>query len=217
MKRASFALALAAAPLALAFAVASSALGQATQPSGVFHVTPYAGYMVFGDYFKGPLGVSLTNKSAPVYGAQLGVNVSRNVSVIGNVAYSRPEWAVSAPIIGAIGVGQAGLLMADGGLEFRIPVGTPGGLSGLTPVVQAGAGVIRHSIRNLPLDIDASSTDFAGNVGAGVDLALSPHAGLRIMAKDYIGKLDVKPLEALGFDSKVAHSIAFSAGLNLSF
>ncbi|HET7585319.1 MAG TPA: outer membrane beta-barrel protein [Gemmatimonadaceae bacterium] len=215
MKRLSSAFALAAGALLL-FAV-SPALAQAPVRSGVFHVTPYAGYMVFGDYFTGPLGVSLTNKSAPVFGAQLGVDVTRNVSVIGHVGYSRPDWAVSAPIVGSVGVGEAGLLLADGGLEFRLPVGGSAGASAFTPVIQAGAGVIRHSIRNLPLDIDATSTDFAGNVGAGVDLALSPHAGLRLMAKDYIGKLDVKPLEALGFESKVAHSIAFSAGVTLRF
>ncbi len=217
MKRASFVLALAVAPVALVLAAAVPALGQNPTSTGVFHATPYVGYMVFGDYFKGPLGISLTNKSAPVYGAQLGVDVSRNVSVIGNVAYSRPEWAVSAPIVGSFGVGQAGLLMADGGLEFRIPTGATRGASAITPVLQAGAGVIRHSIRNLPLDIDASSTDFAANVGAGVDLALAPRAALRLMAKDYIGKLSVKPLEALGLDSKVAHSVAFSAGLKLNF
>ena len=36
-------------------------------------VTPYGGYMMFGDIVDGPLGTSLTSSSGPVYGAQANV------------------------------------------------------------------------------------------------------------------------------------------------
>src|SRR5439155_26628356 len=62
-----------AASLSTVIALASSAAAQVSTPRTSLHVTPYAGYMVFGDYLKGPLGTSLTNAPGPIYGAQLGL------------------------------------------------------------------------------------------------------------------------------------------------
>ena len=52
----------------------------------LFELTPYAGYMKFGNLVDGPLGTSITTAAGPIYGAQLGVNLTKNVTLIGNVA-----------------------------------------------------------------------------------------------------------------------------------
>src|SRR5450432_1897665 len=48
----------------------------------MFEATPYAGYMIFGDYLSGPLGTSITNAPAPIVGLQLGMRIAPNVSII---------------------------------------------------------------------------------------------------------------------------------------
>src|SRR5687767_13329066 len=49
-------------------------------------VTPYAGYMLFGDFVKGPLGTSLSNAGGALLGAQLGVGLTPNVAIVANAA-----------------------------------------------------------------------------------------------------------------------------------
>ena len=188
-------------------------------------ISPYAGYMVFGDHIKGPLGTSLSNKNSPVFGAQAGIGLGKNVSLVGNVGYAKTDWTVGAPILGSISVADANVWIYDAGLEYRLP------LSGmerapLTPVFQLGAGAVRYSVGALPignlpvigsLPLSLSSTNFAANAGVGVDYQVTPALGVRLMAKDYVGKFDVGPLSALGVDSKLSHNLAFSIGVNLGF
>jgi hypothetical protein len=179
-----------------------------------FDFTPYAGYMVFGDYIKGPLGTSLSNAPAPVYGAQLGMRLAPNVSLVGNVAATSSDIKAGIPILGGLSVAHSNLLLYDAGLQLDIPVTSMGGTS-LSPFVQAGAGAIRYDISQSVLS--AKATNFAANVGLGADVALGNGVGVRVMAKDYIGKFDFKDATFLDFSGQTAHSFAFSAGLRLSF
>src|SRR4051812_36430098 len=79
--------ALAAAPLAgsLSAQVSEAAAGR------VLHVSPYAGFMVFGNYLSGPLNTSLTNKPGMLYGTQVGLSLSRDLQLIGNVGYTSSD------------------------------------------------------------------------------------------------------------------------------
>ena len=188
-------------------------------------ISPYAGYMVFGDHLDGPLGTSLSNRNSPVFGAQAGIGLTRNLSLIGNVGYAKTDWTVGVPILGDVSVADANVWIYDAGLEYRLP------LSGmesapLTPVFQLGAGAVRYSLGALPvgnlpvigsLPLSLSSTNFAANAGLGVDYQVTPSLGVRLMAKDYVGKFDVGPLSALGMDGKLSHNLAFSIGVNLGF
>lgn len=196
---------------ALAAAVLAMPLAAQERTGPAVSLTPYVGYMMFGDFFEGPLGTGLTTKSAPVYGGQLGVGLTDNLSLVGNVAYGTSEWQVRAPIIGGISLGDAKVLLYDAGLEYKLPVGT----TGLTPLVHVGAGAMRLSVDNSL--VKTSGTTFAGNAGVGFDYQVSRAVGLKLMATDYIAKADFREATGLPVDGKVAHNFVLSAGVRLGF
>jgi hypothetical protein len=176
-----------------------------------FGITPYAGYMKFGNLISGPFGTSVRNAGAAVYGAEATLGLSRGIALVGNVAYSQPGLEIGAPLIGGVSVGRSTVLLYDAALRLRVPVGT-GGLP-ISPFVQGGAGAVRQSFDLGPLSTHA--TNFAYNVGAGADVAIGPRLGLQVMVKDYIGKFDAQEATALNVDTRTTHNFAVSAGLRL--
>jgi hypothetical protein len=203
--------------------VALATLGTAAQaqsrttalPAGkAFDFTPYVGYMVFGSLMDGPLGTSIGSAPAPVYGAQLGMRLAPNISVIGNVAATSSDIKAGIPLIGGLSVAHSNMLMYDGGLQLDIPVTTIAGTA-MSPFIQAGAGAMRYEISESFLSTTA--TNFAANVGVGADVALGNAIGVRLMAKDYIGKFDFKDATFIDYEGKTANNFAFSAGLRMSF
>jgi hypothetical protein len=205
--------------LAGAFAGALSAAPASAQPSKpingtAFELTPYVGYMVFGDFLKGPLGSSVSNAPAAIYGAQLGMKLSPNISLVGNLGYGNSDVRVGLPFLGGYSIARSSTLLYDGGLQLDLPVTTASGLS-LKPFAQAGVGAMRYDISQSIISTQA--TNLAGNVGVGADLGLGPSMGLRLMAKDYFGKFDFKDATQLDLQSEMSHNWAFSAGLRLAF
>jgi hypothetical protein len=85
----------------------------------------------------------------------------------------------------------------------------------IRPFVQVGAGAISYEVNAGPLDLKA--TNFAGNAGVGADVSLGSNLGLRLMAKDYIGKFDIKQATEIPVEGKLSHNFAISGGLTLSF
>jgi hypothetical protein len=188
--------------LAAAPALAQRTVGSAGNGK-VLQVTPYAGYMRFGDYLQGPLGTSLSNAGAALYGGQLGLRLAPNVSLIGNVGYSKADVQVRVPLLGGLSVGNSTVLLYDAGLQVDVPI------------IQGGVGAIRYDVRQSFLR--AQATNLAGNVGVGADIPLGRTAGLRLMAKDYIGRFDFKEATSFGVEGQTAHNWAFTAGLRLDF
>jgi hypothetical protein len=204
-------------------AVALATLGTAAHaqsrasalPSGkAFDFTPYVGYMVFGSLMDGPFGTSIGNAPAPVFGAQLGMRLAPNISLVGNVAAASSDIKAGIPLLGGLSVAHSNLLLYDGGLQLDVPRMTIAGTS-MSPFIQAGAGAMRYEISQSFLSTNA--TNFAGNVGVGADVALGKNVGMRLMAKDYIGKFDIKDATFIDYQAKTANNVAFSAGLKLSF
>ena len=106
---------LAAATIGAASAEAQSR--DATRASGfAFDVTPYVGYMIFGSYIDGPFGTSLTNAPAPVIGAQLGMHLTPNISVIGNLATSSSDIQAGIPFLGGLSIADSRMVFYDAGL-----------------------------------------------------------------------------------------------------
>jgi outer membrane protein with beta-barrel domain len=199
---------------AAALLVASPAAAQKLQSTQVMSVSPYAGYMTFGSLVDGPLGTSLTNASAPVYGLQANLGLGSVVSVVGNVGYSEPTLRVGIPIVGGIDFGKSKVLMYDAGLQLSAP-GYGTGTRGIFPFVQAGVGAMRYDVEVSGLSRRATNTAF--NAAVGADIPIVPNFGLRIQAKDYIGKFDFNEATSIDVNSKDSHNIALSAGLKLSF
>jgi hypothetical protein len=175
-----------------------------------FGITPYAGYMRFGNLVSGPFGTSVKHAGAAVYGAEATLGLTNAIALVGNVAYSQPGLEIGAPLIGGMSVGRSSVLLYDGALRLRVPV--TGGLP-ISPFVQGGAGAMRQSVDLGPMS--THSTNFAYNVGAGADVGIGSRLGLQLMVKDYIGKFDARGATAVDVDTKTTHNFAVSAGLRL--
>jgi hypothetical protein len=183
---------------------------QSVRP-GSFGITPYAGYMKFGNLVDGPLGTSVRGAAGPVYGAEATIGLMRGLALVGNVAYASTDLEVGLPIVGGLSFGKSSALLYDAALRLSVPLNAGGG--GIRPFVQAGAGAMRQEVEVAP--IATRSTNFAYNVGAGVDVPLGSRLGLQLMGKDYIGKFDAREATALNVDTKTTHNWTLSAGVRL--
>lgn len=176
-------------------------------------VSPYAGYMMFGDIIDGPLGTSLSSSSGSVFGVQANLPLGPTVSVVGNVGYSEPNLRFGVPILGGINFGKSQVWMYDGGLQLSAP-SLPGSRT-ISPFVQVGAGGMSYNVQVAGISRKASNLAF--NAGVGADIPLAQNIGLRLFAKDYIGKFDINEAAGIDYQAKTSHNIALSAGLKLQF
>jgi hypothetical protein len=178
--------------------------------ASIVDVTPYAGVIMFGNYLDGPLGTNVRSRPAPIGGAQISLGIAPNLSLTGNVGYSRGDLEVGLPIIGGLDVGSSDSWVYDAGIEYRLPAS-----STLTPFVQVGAGAITTKLSGGP--ITTSSTNFAGNIGGGVDLAFGRSTALRVGVRDYIAKWRSEEVLGVRASGDVSHNFAVSAGLRFAF
>ncbi|NUR21125.1 MAG: hypothetical protein HOQ12_16440 [Gemmatimonadaceae bacterium] len=192
----------------------ASAASATTVAGKSLELTPYGGYMLFGNFIDGPLGTSLGSSAAPVYGAQVGLALMPGVKLVGNVAHASGDLRVGIPLLGGIDAGKTSALVMDGGLELSIP--TPKGAI-YAPFVQAGVGAMRWSVDLGSTGLVAKSSNLTGNLGAGLDVNLGPSMAVRLMAKDYIGKFDFKEATSFDVSGKTANNWAITAGLKLAF
>lgn len=198
---------------AVAAALAATALpavAQQVEKAKVFDVSPYAGYMMFGKLFEGPIGTSISTGSGPVYGAQAKLMMSKNVAIYGNVGYANSDLEIGVPILGGLDVGTSKALIYDGGVELKIPMARS---TVVSPFLQGGVGAMRYEVESGFLNTTATNVTY--NVGGGVDVQLTPNLGLRLMAKDYIGKFDVREATAVDVEAETAHNWTLSAGVRL--
>jgi hypothetical protein len=180
----------------------------------VAHLTPYAGYVSFGDFADGPLGTRLTSSGAALYGVQLGLDVVPGVSLVGNLGYASSNLRIGAPLVGGYDIAPANALLYDGGLQFHLP--TLGDASaGIRPYAEVGIGGMRYQVQRGPLT--ATSTNFVTSVGGGMDLQMSRTVGLRLMLKDYIGRFDFREATGLDLTGNLAHNLVYGVGVNLGF
>ncbi len=201
------------AAIALLGSLAFASHLEAQKPT-VARITPYVGYITFGDYVDGPIGTSISNDGAVLYGVALGLDVAPQLALVGNLGYTQSDVKVRIPIVGGVSIASSKILLYDAGLQYRF--GKPTALgTGAIPFIEGGLGAIRYELSKGPLT--TNTTNFAGNIGGGLDVQVNPTIGVRGAVKDYIGKFDFKEATAFSLESKVAHNVAFTLGLTLSF
>jgi hypothetical protein len=172
--------------------------------------SPYAGYLISGDFVSGPLGTSVGPAAAPIFGAQLSLPLGLGFALVGNGAYSQGDIEAGLPILGGLGFGQSTTWLYDGALELSLPL-----RSSARPFLQAGAGGVHREITVEGVGTDAS--DLTLILGAGIDIPLGANAGVKVMGRDYIGKFDFQEAVLFNVDGDTMHNVALSAGLRLSF
>jgi hypothetical protein len=184
----------------------------------VLSVTPYAGYMKFGELARVDANTQLSHKNGPLYGAQASLDVTRNLAFVGNFAYSKTQRTFGDGLGGAqdLSVGDVGFWLYDGNVELKAPLGVRAAT--FTPIVQAGVGQVRYS--SDANDLSPATTSTAFNAGLGADFTVRA-VGVRVMAKDYVTSLDWNRAENVrlrdNVKNNVAHNLAFTAGLKLAF
>ena len=182
-------------------------------PTPSLSVSPYGGYMIFGSLAEGPFDTRLSTAGAPVFGAQVNLPLGSTLSIVGNVAYSEPDLRIGVPILGGIDVGKSTVWLYDAGFQFSAPTGM--GDRSIVPFLQVGAGAMKYNVQVAGINRDA--TNLAFNAGVGADVPLGRNFGLRLAAKDYIGKFDFDEATTIDYEAKTSHNFALSAGLKLGF
>lgn len=182
------------------------------QAVGGASLTPYAGYLVTGNWYDGPIGTSISTSNSPMLGVQGTAPIAKGIALVGNLAYASGDLRVGLPILGGVNVGSANTWLYDAGVEIG---GLAGRASGVAPFVQGGIGGMTTDISNRLLNVRA--TNVAYTAGVGVDLGLSKGFALRVQAKDWIGRFNSE--DAVGFrvNGNLSHNIALSAGVRVGF
>jgi hypothetical protein len=145
-------------------------------------------------------------------GAQASIPLTKGIALVGNLAYAAGDLKVGLPLLGGVKVGTAKTWLYDAGLELG---GLAGRGVGIAPFVAAGIGGMTNDIKNTVFSTKASNVAYTGAIG--VDIGLSPGFGLRVQAKDYIGRFNSE--QAVGFraEGNLAHNWAITAGAKISF
>ncbi len=195
--------------------LAAASLGAQTPESTPQpHVTPYVGYMMFGDYLTGPLGTSISNSPGLVYGTQLDLPLSNNISLVGNLGYTSTDFQISVPFFGGFDAGHTQVYMYDADLQYNFNA-MKAGTTAFSPFVQGGVGAMHY---NIDADIlQTTATNLAGNVGVGADFRVGRGVALRLLARDYIGQFNFQDVTGLGLTGQTAQNFALTAGLKFDF
>ena len=194
-------------------AAAALAAPLAAQRRPVAELTPYAGYLFAGSQLAGPLGTDVGARNGTILGAQLALNVTPSIAIVGHVGRASADLEIGVPFIGGYDVGSSEVWLMDGGLQLSAPALSRGG-AGIVPFVQVGAGAARHELSGAGI-LRTNATNFAFNAGVGADLMLGRAIGLRVMAKDYIGRFDVQEASGLAADGEIGHNVTLGIGLKL--
>lgn len=194
-----------------------------TSGQSSFYLSPYVGYVWYGDLFKFADGTEQTLDNGAQYGVQAGVSFSPNFSLIGNFGWNKSHFELENDQFTTPDNRQSSdlaVMLFDGNLQFRLPFIANRMGSWLAPVGQVGVGAIKYTFDRDDV-FSKGKTDIAFNFGVGADFQLMKAIGARVMIKDYITSLAWENLDGVTFDDNVkdnvAHNWALTFGLNFGF
>ena len=175
-------------------------------------LTPFAGYLITGNWYDGPIGTSLSTTNAPMVGGQASIPLTKGIALVGSLAYASGDLRIGLPLLGGVNVGSVKTWLYDAGLELG---GLPGKKTGIAPFVQVGIGGLTNDIKNSLFDVRASNIAYTG--GVGLDVGLTESFALRVQAKDWVSRFNSE--DAVGFraEGNLAHNWALTAGVKLTF
>jgi opacity protein-like surface antigen len=202
---------------ALAAPLAAQSSVVTGEPS-VFTLTPYAGYIAYGDHFETGTGAEFTNDNAAIYGVQLGIDMTPNLALVGNFGYSRTNWEFEFTGPSERHAGDVGVWLYDGNLQLKFPFAAGAGT--FSPFAQVGVGAMKFTADRTDFESDGT-TNVAFNAGLGADFNVGA-LGLRLMAKDYISSFKWDEFRNANStrdlrDAGTSHNFAFTLGLKLGF
>ena len=193
-------------------------------------LSPYAGYVTFGELADLGGDAEFSLEDGFVYGAQAGFSFSPNIAIIGNLGYTKSKF-VAKDI--QTGTGQqdinvannqdVGVFMYDATLQFKLPFLANALGSNIAPFAQAGLGAIRYNY-----DVDdlfdgaEAETNLQIPLALGVDVNVRPALGLRFMVRDHITSQSFKQFDDLNNTfrdnrANTAHNFTYTVGLNFGF
>lgn len=204
-------------------AVAQDSQSAITGGQSTFSITPYAGYMFFGDLGDISATSDLTQDDAFMFGAQGKIRMTSRWAVYGNAAYSKTNFQEESETGGDPTdiSGDIGYFLGDVGLQYSLPFSFQGG--NVAPFIQGGIGAVKYSPDVDDLNAEGT-TNVAFNAGVGLDVNAGP-VGLQLMVKDYVTSLDWRDVKGTvdnqddgDFDSsKVANNLALTLGVRINF
>jgi opacity protein-like surface antigen len=188
----------------------------------VFSITPYVGYVIWGDFFETQNGLEYTQDNSGMFGAEATIDIGRAVSLVGNFGYSKTNFEFerggNAPQEFAASQ-EVGTFLYDGGLRFRLPF--TNGMTSFAPYLQLGAGAVRYSFDTDDFNAEGTTTNVAYHAAVGTTFKVMG-LGVRGEVKDYITSLNwERPSQANDFNdidkAGIQHNWALSLGLTFAF
>lgn len=211
------------AALVAAFAAPAAAQESVTgNKVSVFTITPYIGYIAWGDFFETSNGLEYTQDNSGMFGAEASLDIGKAVSLVGNFGYSKTNFEFerggTAPTEFAASQ-DVGVFLYDGSLRLRLPFTM--GMTSFSPYIQGGVGAARYSFDTDDFNGEGARSNVAYNAGVGAMWKIRG-IGLRGEVKDYITSLNWdRPSNANDFndieDAGIQHNWALSLGLTFSF
>ena len=182
------------------------------QPGVGAILTPFAGYLITGNWYDGPIGTNLSTTNAPMVGGQASIPLTKGLALVGSLAYASGDLRIGLPLLSGVNVGTVKTWLYDAGLELG---GLPAKKTGLAPFVQVGIGGLTNDIKNSLFDVRASNMTYTG--GVGLDLGLVERFAFRAQAKNWVSRFDSE--NAVGFraEGNLTHNWALTAGIKLTF
>lgn len=175
-------------------------------------LTPFAGYLVTGDWYDGPVGSNIAASNAPMVGVQGAVPLTGRLTLTASLAYASGDLRIGLPLLGGVNVGSTKTWMYDAGLELG---GLSGRSLGVAPFVTGGIGGQTNNVKASVFEARASNVAYTA--GVGVDVGITEGLALRVQAKDWISRFNSE--DAVGFrvEGNLAHNWALTAGVTLRF
>ena len=194
-------------------------------------VSPYAGYVTFGELADLGGDAEFSLEDGFLFGGQAGFSFTPNVAIIGNLGYTKSKFVAKDIQTGTGGTQDInlfnnedlGVFMYDATLQLKLPFLANRMGGNIAPFVQAGLGQVRYSYDVDDIfDESQTETNLYIPLGVGVDLNVMRSLGLRLMVRDHITSQQFQNLEDLNDTyrngrSDTAHNFTYTVGLNFGF